>query len=210
MPSNALDSPMKFQHLAISIVPHVIFLCARPIQWYVVLLVGTQSQFPGARALSADSLGDIADLLVCGRDSTARVLLFDSFVSLSFERVSLPTPAGKRRLDDGLHYWILPLSGAGGLPLPCPVWYAVFQNLDQSNLQKIRVAVNSLFGEVQAWLRTSITGGTGEVDSYVKYNVQLNVWDHGMLGRTAWVDQSVLGGCLLVYPATLLLYQGHV
>lgn len=44
--------------------------------------------------------------------------------------------------------------------------------------------------------------GTGEVNAYVKYNVALNQWDYGyqdpydgdvLVGRTSWVDQSVLG-----------------
>lgn len=112
---------------------------------------------------------------------------------------------------NGIYYWMGPrqfftLGGSGVLPLPCPVWDVVFQNLDQNNLQKIRVAVNSLFGEIQ-WFYPSITGGTGEVDSYVKYNVELNAWDYGTLGRTAWVDQSVLGPPVGADPSTLLLYQ---
>jgi hypothetical protein len=35
--------------------------------------------------------------------------------------------------------------------------------------------------------------GTGENDSYVKYNTVIQCWDYGSLGRTAWIDQSVLG-----------------
>src|SRR5208283_616743 len=69
MPSNALDRPMKFQHLAFCIVPHVTLLRARPVEWYVMLLVGALSQFPCARALSADSLGNMANLFVCGSDN---------------------------------------------------------------------------------------------------------------------------------------------
>lgn len=112
---------------------------------------------------------------------------------------------------NGIYYWMGPsqfftLGGEGVLPLPCPVWDVVFQNLDQNNLQKIRFAVNSRFGEIQ-WFYPSVTGGTGEVDSYVKYNVPLNQWDYGTLGRTAWVDQSVLGPPIGADPATLLLYQ---
>lgn len=112
---------------------------------------------------------------------------------------------------NGIYYWMGPrqfynLGGAGVLPLPCPVWDAVFQNLDQNNLQKIRFVANSLFTEV-GWFYPSIAGGTGEIDSYVKYNVQLNVWDYGTLGRTAWVDQSVLGPPIGADPTTLLLYQ---
>src|SRR5208282_6166361 len=69
MPRNALDSPMKFHHPPFSIVPHVTFLRARPVQRCVMLLVGTLSQLPCACALSADRLGDTANLFVCGGDN---------------------------------------------------------------------------------------------------------------------------------------------
>jgi hypothetical protein len=85
------------------------------------------------------------------------------------------------------------------------VWDVVFQNLNQANLAKIRVAVNSRFGEIQ-WFYPS-ANGTGEVDSYVKYNVYMGVWDYGSLARTAWVDQSVLGPPIGADPASLYLYQ---
>jgi hypothetical protein len=120
---------------------------------------------------------------------------------------------------NGIYYWMGPsqfftLSGEGVQPLSCSVWDVVFQNLDVSidpisgvsRAQKIRVAVNSRFGEIQ-WFYVSITGGTGEVDSYVKYNVYLNVWDFGTLARSAWVDQSVLGPPIGADPTTLLLQQ---
>lgn len=119
---------------------------------------------------------------------------------------------------NGIYYWMGPrqfftLGGAGVLPLPCSVWDAVFQNLNTgidpvtgvSNLQKIRSAVNSLFGEL-TWFYPS-ANGTGENDSYVKYTPELNVWDYGTLARTAWVDQSVLGPPIGADPNMLLLYQ---
>jgi hypothetical protein len=120
---------------------------------------------------------------------------------------------------NGIYYWMgfsqfYSLSSEGVQPLLCTVWDVVFQNLDTSidpisgvsRAQKIRVAVNSRFGEIQ-WFYCSITGGTGEVDSYVKYNVYLNAWDYGSLGRSAWVDQSVLGPPIGADPTTLLLQQ---
>jgi hypothetical protein len=118
---------------------------------------------------------------------------------------------------NGIIYWMGPrqfftLGGSGVLPLPCPVWDVVFQNLNTGlnpagipNTQKIRVAVNSLFGEIQ-WFYPS-ANGSGENDSYVKYNPELNVWDYGTLARTAWVDQSVLGPPIGADPGMLLLYQ---
>jgi len=88
--------------------------------------------------------------------------------------------------------------GQGPQVIPCSVWDAVFQNLKSGNdnngvpyTQRIRCAVNSQFNEVM-WFYPS-ANGTGENDSYVKYNVVMNCWDYGSLGRTAWIDQSVLG-----------------
>lgn len=83
-------------------------------------------------------------------------------------------------------------AGAGVQPIVCSVWDFIFQDLDQNNLDKIHVAPNNGFGEV-AWYFPSASGGTGEVDSYVKFNFILNCWDCGRLNRTAWIDQSVLG-----------------
>lgn len=112
---------------------------------------------------------------------------------------------------NGVGFWMgfsqfYTLGGQGVLPLPCPVWDTIFQNLDQNNLTKIRIAINSRFGEI-AWYYPSVTGGTGEVDSYVKYNTYLGIWDYGLLGRSAWVDQSVLGPPIGADPVSDYLYQ---
>ena len=119
---------------------------------------------------------------------------------------------------NGIPFWMGPAqfysySAYGVQPVPCSVWDFVFENLNAgtdpttgvSNLQKIRCAVNSRFGEIQ-WFFPS-ANGSGEVDSYVKFNVYLNVWDFGTLGRSAWVDQSVLGPPIGADPSSLYLYQ---
>lgn len=111
---------------------------------------------------------------------------------------------------NGGFYWMgfsqfFYLSGGGVETLPCPVWDRIFQNLDQNNLQKIRFSANSRFGEIQ-WFYPSSAGG-GEVDSYVKFNVNIGAWDYGSLARSAWVDQSVLGPPIGADPTSLLLYQ---
>jgi hypothetical protein len=83
------------------------------------------------------------------------------------------------------------LTGTGVEPIFCPVWDVIFQDLDTNNLDKIRCAPNSRFNEV-TWYYPTIGNG-GEVSHYVKYNAGLNCWDFGTLGRTAWINQSVLG-----------------
>lgn len=97
---------------------------------------------------------------------------------------------------NGVVYWMsqsqfFKLSGGGVEPIACPIWDVIFQDLDTDNLDKIRIAPNSRFGEVTWYYPT--TGNGGEVSHYVKYNIYLNQWDFGVLGRTAWINQSVFG-----------------
>ena len=97
---------------------------------------------------------------------------------------------------NGVVYWMgqsqfYMLAGGGVQPIPCPVWDVIFQDLDNANLDKIRVAANSRFGEV-AWYYP-MKGNGGEINAYVKYNIVLQQWDYGSLARTAWINESVLG-----------------
>jgi len=97
---------------------------------------------------------------------------------------------------NGVIYWMgqsqfYKMSGSGVEIIRCPIWDVIFQDLDTSNLQKIRIAANSRFGEV-SWYYPTMSNG-GEVSHYVKYNVSLDQWDFGALARTAWINESVLG-----------------
>lgn len=97
---------------------------------------------------------------------------------------------------NGVVYWMgqsqfYKLAGSGVEIIACPVWDVIFQDLDTANLQKIRVAANSRFGEI-SWYYPTVNSG-GEISHYVKYNVYLGTWDFGTLSRTAWINESVLG-----------------
>lgn len=96
---------------------------------------------------------------------------------------------------------IFMLSANGVQPLVCPVLDKLFQNLDPTNVRKVVMGANSSFNELRIDY-PSITGGTGENDSYIKFNIMIglpNGWDYGgdtaslSVARTAWVDQSVVG-----------------
>lgn len=98
---------------------------------------------------------------------------------------------------NGTVYWMsqrqfFQLSGGGVAPIPCPVWDVVFQNMDQTKLDNIRIAPNPMFNEI-SWFYTSISSSDHENDSYVKFNYVLNVWDYGSMPRSAWITQSVVG-----------------
>jgi hypothetical protein len=97
---------------------------------------------------------------------------------------------------NGIVYWMGPsqffrLAGSGVEPIRCPIWDVIFQDLDVSNADKIRVAANSRFGEI-SWYYPTLSNG-GEVSHYVKYNFLIDQWDFGTLSRTAWINESVLG-----------------
>lgn len=85
-------------------------------------------------------------------------------------------------------------SDAGVQPMSCSVWDIVFKDLDSMNTDKIIAAGNSLFNEVM-WFFPSQSGGTGEIDMYVRMKDGQNgqTWDYGSLVRTAWIDQSIFG-----------------
>jgi hypothetical protein len=104
---------------------------------------------------------------------------------------------------NGVVYWMgqsqfFRLSGNGVEPIRCPIWDVVFQDLDTSNLDRIRVAPNSRFGEI-AW-HFPTNGNGGENYGYVKYNFILDQWDYAFnsianpyIARSAWINESVLG-----------------
>lgn len=110
---------------------------------------------------------------------------------------------------NGVTYWMgqsqfYTFSGSGVAPLVCPIWDVIYQQLDTTNTDKIRIAINSYFNEV-TWYYPTIASG-GEIATYAKYNTVLQQWDYGSLSRTAWINQSVLGPPIGTDP-TGLIYQ---
>lgn len=99
-------------------------------------------------------------------------------------------------LNDAV-FWLSPgqfMVYAGEAPqaIHCTVWDQLFQDLDWSNVDKVIAAGNSQFHEVW-WFYPSISGGTGECDSYVKFNMVEKTWDFGKMARTGWQDYSAAG-----------------
>lgn len=92
------------------------------------------------------------------------------------------------------NFWQLGQNGVA--PIPCSVWNYFFQQLDSTNQGKVVCAVNSAFNEIM-WhfpIMSSL-GGTGENTNYVKLHSEGSEyeWDYGTMGRTAWVDTTVVG-----------------
>lgn len=110
----------------------------------------------------------------------------------------------------GTVYWcgtnnFFVMSDRGVQVLPCTVWDFIFQNLDTDNVSKVRCAPNSTFNEISWYFPSS--GGTGENDSYVKYNIAEGEWDYGSLGRNAWVDVTALGNPIGASTTSLFQHE---
>ena len=79
-------------------------------------------------------------------------------------------------------------NGQSVTPLPCSVWDVIFLGADFANQDKFLLAPDSHFNEFFLFYVSNT--GSGEVDSYVKYQEVDNVWDYGKMIRTAWFDQN--------------------
>jgi len=76
--------------------------------------------------------------------------------------------------------------------LPCPIRKYIFDsnvstgvNYTQSSI--IFAGVNNKFNEI-IWFYASNASTTGEIDTYVIYNFQDQIWYYGNLSRTTWID----------------------
>lgn len=98
--------------------------------------------------------------------------------------------------------------GSGVHVVPCPVWDAVFQNFNKAFAQNVRAMPNTPFNEA-GFLYPSNASSNGENDSYVKFNITEpgQPWDYGLLARSAWIDQSVLGTPIAATPSGVIYSQ---
>lgn len=99
-------------------------------------------------------------------------------------------------------------TSGGANVIPCPVWDAVFQNLNTDFLANIRAMPNTPFNEI-GWFYPSTASTSGECDSYVKMNITDSgaPWDYGPLPRSAWIDQTVLGMPIGASPQGFIYQQ---
>jgi hypothetical protein len=112
-----------------------------------------------------------------------------------------------RRFRDAI-YWMgktnfFVYAGGGVQIIPCSVWDAVFQNINEDQYDKVWCWTSTPFNEVW-WFYPS--AGQTECDKYAKFNTAEPSWDIGDLPRTAGIDQSVLGNPI-ASTSSGLIYQ---
>ena len=95
--------------------------------------------------------------------------------------------------------------GSGVNVVQCPVWDAVFQNLNVPFAQNVRAMPNTPFNEA-GFLYPSLASSNGENDSYVKWNLTEpgRPWDYGLLARSAWIDLTIFGNPIAATPGGVI------
>jgi len=71
--------------------------------------------------------------------------------------------------------------------LPCAVEDFVFDNIDTTQYEQVWAGSNSAYGEV-IWFYCSTA--SNQVDRYVIFNYQENLWYTGSLDRSTWIDSG--------------------
>ena len=72
--------------------------------------------------------------------------------------------------------------------VPCTVKEHVLTDINEDQSEKIFASQNSGFGEIW-WFYPS--KNSPNIDKYVVYNYEQNIWYYGTLSRTAFVDRGV-------------------
>jgi hypothetical protein len=99
-------------------------------------------------------------------------------------KAAVSTPQGIFWMEESGNFY-----GYNGsvVPVECLVRDRLVGNINTAQSNKIFAALNSAWNEI-FWFYPSAP--STEIDSYVKYNYAEQLWDYGLLTRTAWEDHE--------------------
>ena len=94
-------------------------------------------------------------------------------------------------------YWMTPsaifqFAGGSVTKVNCPIWDAIFQDLDTAHASLCHAGSNSMFGEVEFYW-PSKSGGLGYCDKRATFNIDEGLWSLSDIQRNTWIDVSGAG-----------------
>jgi len=108
------------------------------------------------------------------------------------ENTTIMGPNAAKAVDDAV-YWMgleeFYVYTGQVQKLPCSVKSYVFNDFNDAQAEKVMAALNSSFNEI-TWFYPS--GSSDNIDRYVTFNYQENVWTYGTMARTAWLDRGIV------------------
>ena len=107
------------------------------------------------------------------------------------ENITIAGPIAAKAVDD-MVFWMgveeFYIYTGQVQKLPCTVRSYIFNDFNLEQKELVTAALNSSFGEVW-WFYPS--SESTEIDKYVIYNYEEQVWSYGSLVRTFWLDRGV-------------------
>lgn len=144
--------------------------------------------------------------IICAVETRQQVLVFTDVSLHAMQFLGPPFTFGINMLSDNITiispmaaishddvvYWMgleeFYAYGGQVQRIPCAVRSYVFDDFNRQQKEKVFAASNSAYSEIW-WFYPS--SGSNEVDRYVVFNFQEQVWYYGTLTRTAWVDRGI-------------------
>jgi hypothetical protein len=112
-------------------------------------------------------------------------------IQLISENTTIMSPNSAVAVDDTV-FWMgaeeFYVYAGGVQKLPCTVRDFVFNDFNDNQAEKVVAAVNSSFSEIW-WFYPA--ADSDNVDRYVIYNYEQQVWYYGTLARSAWIDRGI-------------------
>jgi len=112
-------------------------------------------------------------------------------INLISENITIMSPNSAKAMDD-MVFWMgmqdFYVYTGQVQKLPCTVRDYVFSDFNDAQAEKVFAGLNSSFNEIW-WFYPS--ADSDEIDRYVVYNHQQQIWFYGTLARTAWVDRGI-------------------
>jgi len=112
-------------------------------------------------------------------------------INMISENVTIASPNSAIAIEDNV-FWMgnneFYAYGGAVQKLPCTVRDYVFSDFNQNQSEKVFAASNTSFSEVW-WYYPS--ADSANVDRYVVFNYQQNIWYYGTLARGAWIDRGL-------------------
>jgi len=116
----------------------------------------------------------------------------DTFgITIVSEGISIRSPNSAVAIEDNV-FWMgnneFYVYNGAVQKIPCTLRDFVFSDFNNLQAEKVFAGVNSSFSEIW-WFYSS--ADSNEINKYVIYNYQQQIWYFGSLSRTAWLDRGV-------------------
>ena len=213
--TNAQNSPIVAKQVMVSDVDrHVIAFGCNPlgsnVQDPLLIRFSAQENPADWRPLTTNTAGDLrigsGTAIVQAVETRQEILVFTDQALHSMQFIGPPYTFGINRISENITirspnaavaigdavYWMgkdqFYVYNGNVNQLQCTVREKILRDINDDQLEKIFVGVNSGYQEIW-WFYPSLN--SDDVDKYVVYNYDANIWYYGTLNRTAWIDRGV-------------------